>query len=46
MIANGFKLLGLWEYMHPNLDSEPGSWQHFTPFAPPWLDTIWENEKE
>ncbi len=26
--------------MHPDLNAEPGSWDHFVAFAPPWL-SIW-----
>lgn len=40
LVKRGFVLLGLWEALMPNEKAEPGSWDHFLSFTPPWL-TIW-----
>lgn len=39
LIAEGFLLRHLSDSkdMHPDPDAEPGSWQHLTMIAPPWL---------
>lgn len=41
MVANGFILLGLWEWMRQDENPDPGSWAHFTQVAPPYLSTFW-----
>jgi SAM-dependent methyltransferase len=41
----GFILLGLWEWIRPDPDPEPGSWAHFTQVAPPYLETFWRLAK-
>jgi hypothetical protein len=41
LVGNGFVFLGLWEWMRPDENPEPGSWPHFTQIAPPWFDTFW-----
>lgn len=40
LIGRGFVLLGLWEELTQDPDAEPGSWEHYKAFVPPWL-TIW-----
>ncbi len=45
MIHNQFTLLGLWEWMKPDVNPAPGSWEHFTQVAPPWFGTFWRLEK-
>ncbi len=35
-----FVILGLWENMDGNLDAQPGSWEHFLAYAPPWMK-VW-----
>jgi len=45
MVGNGFIFIGLWEWMQRDLDPEPGSWPHFTQFAPPWFDSFWRVQK-
>ena len=41
MIARGFTILGLWEHGDtPDGDAEPGTWDHYQFFCPPWM-TIW-----
>ena len=40
LIANGFRLKGLWEKIGTEPNPEVGSWEHFKTIAPPWL-TIW-----
>ena len=37
-----FKLLGLWEWMKKDEESQPGSWEHFTQVIPPWFSTFWQ----
>jgi SAM-dependent methyltransferase len=46
MAGNGFKLLGLWEWMKKDENPSAGSWAHFTQIAPPWFSTFWQLEKE
>jgi hypothetical protein len=46
LAGSGFVLLGLWEWMRPDEDPEPGSWAHFTQVAPPWFSSFWRLEKE
>ena len=41
----GFIFLGLWEWMRPEENPEPGSWAHFTQVAPPYLETFWRLQK-
>lgn len=38
--ALGFHFLRMWEEVGQDPDAEPGSWEHFTRVAPPWL-TLW-----
>ena len=45
MTANGFILLGLWEWKRKDENPEPGSWAYFTQVAPPWFSTFWKLEK-
>jgi hypothetical protein len=45
MVENGFILLGLWEWMRNNENPVPGSWEHFTQVAPPYLSTFWKLKK-
>jgi len=40
LIGQGFVLLGLWETGRGAPGAEPGTWQHFLGFTPPFL-TIW-----
>ncbi|HLV36092.1 MAG TPA: class I SAM-dependent methyltransferase [Spirillospora sp.] len=40
LIGRGFVLMGLWEELTKDPDAEPGTWEHYKAFAPPWL-TIW-----
>ncbi|MBC8331039.1 MAG: class I SAM-dependent methyltransferase [Anaerolineae bacterium] len=41
LVQYNFIFLGLWEWMKPDADPEPGSWAHFTQTAPPWFDSFW-----
>ncbi len=45
MAGNGFILLGLWEWMKPDENPQPGSWAHYTQVIPPYLSTFWRLEK-
>jgi SAM-dependent methyltransferase len=45
LISHDFRLLGLWEWMKPEENPEPGSWPHFTRMAPPYFSTFWKLEK-
>jgi ubiquinone/menaquinone biosynthesis C-methylase UbiE len=45
MLSNGFRLMGLWEWMKNDENPEPGSWEHFTRVAPPWFDSFWSLQK-
>ena len=45
MAGNGFILLGLWEWMRSDENSQPGSWAHYTQVIPPYLSTFWRLEK-
>ncbi len=40
LVNRNFAILGLWESNHGDLEAEPGSWDHLTAIAPPWL-TFW-----
>jgi SAM-dependent methyltransferase len=42
LIETGFLISHVSDFadMHPDLNAEPGSWDHFVAFAPPWL-SIW-----
>jgi len=41
IIRRGFVILGIWEdQVEGGLNAEPGSWDHYTAFAPPYLH-IW-----
>ncbi|HVF47753.1 MAG TPA: class I SAM-dependent methyltransferase [Pyrinomonadaceae bacterium] len=42
LAAERFSILHLWDSqdMYPDLDAEPGSWDHFVAFAPPWLSFL------
>jgi SAM-dependent methyltransferase len=37
LIGQGFVILGIWEAPGGDLTAEPGSWEHFQAFAPPFL---------
>lgn len=43
LVANGFDVVRLVEEL-PDEPGEPGSWQHFTAFAPPWLH-LWSRRQ-
>lgn len=45
LVGQGFRLLGLWEWIHQEENPQPGSWPHFTQIAPPWFSTFWKLEK-
>lgn len=45
LIAHSFEILGFWESVGDEPAPEPGSWEHFTTIAPPWL-TIWALRRE
>jgi SAM-dependent methyltransferase len=45
LVGQGFRLLGLWEWMHADKNPLPGSWAHFTQIAPPWFSSFWRLEK-
>lgn len=40
LVNHGFQILGIWEEMSMATDPEPGSWEHFKSFAPPWF-MVW-----
>ncbi len=40
LIARNFHILGFWEDLSGDANAEPGSWEHFKAFAPPYL-TLW-----
>jgi len=40
LIGHGFVIRGLWEEQSQDPAAEPGSWEHYKWFAPPYL-TIW-----
>ena len=40
LVGHGFVILGLWEERTQDPDAQPGTWEHFKHFAPPYL-TIW-----
>jgi hypothetical protein len=40
LIGRGFVLLGLWEDLSGDPGAEPGSWEHFKAFAPPFLSLV------
>ncbi len=37
LVSRGFVILGIWEESSGDPKAEPGSWEHFKSFAPPWL---------
>jgi SAM-dependent methyltransferase len=41
MVSKGFFFMGLWEWIKPEKNPQPGSWNHFTQVAPPYLETFW-----
>ena len=45
LVANGFILLVLWEWMDQQSDTQPGTWTHFTQLAPPWFSSFWRLDK-
>lgn len=45
LTGNEFILLGLWEWMKPVENPLPGSWDHFTQTAPPYLSSFWRLQK-
>jgi ubiquinone/menaquinone biosynthesis C-methylase UbiE len=45
LTGSGFILLGLWEWIRPDENPEPGSWAHYTQVMPPYLSTFWRLEK-
>ncbi len=40
LVEAGFVILHLTEHTHSQPDAAPGTWEHFTTFAPPWF-TFW-----
>ncbi len=40
LLQHGLLLLGIWEERSQAPDAAPGTWDHFTAIAPPWL-TVW-----
>jgi SAM-dependent methyltransferase len=40
LATHGFRLLGLWEFMEPDPNPPPGTWQHYTQVCPPWY-SVW-----
>ena len=40
LICEGFVLLGVWEASSGDLEAEPGSWEHYQAYAPPFL-SLW-----
>jgi SAM-dependent methyltransferase len=40
LIVHGFVLLGIWEELIGDPTAGPGTWEHLTAIAPPWL-TFW-----
>ncbi len=40
LIERGFTVLGLWEDDPGDLDAEPGTWEHFKAYVPPWV-AVW-----
>ena len=46
LIARGFAILGLWEHGDsPDPDAEPGTWNHYQFFCPPWV-TLWAQQQQ
>jgi SAM-dependent methyltransferase len=45
LTGNDFVLLGLWERKEKEEDPQPGSWEHYAKFIPPWFSTYWRLEK-
>ena len=45
LTSHDFKLLGLWEWMKKDENSQLGSWEHFTQMIPPWFSTFWQLDK-
>ena len=44
LIQRGFELQGLWEQDFGDAQAQPGTWEHFKAYAPPWL-IIWAQRK-
>jgi hypothetical protein len=42
LIERGFAILGVWEEDWGTTDADPGSWDHFKAFVPPWLTVLGE----
>lgn len=40
LISRGFTIEGLWEEDLGEIDAEPGSWDHFKAYLPPWI-ALW-----
>lgn len=40
LAGRGFTLLGLWEETSPDPAAEPGTWEHYMAFCPPWMN-LW-----
>jgi hypothetical protein len=40
LAQRNFVILGLWEASIGDPTAEPGSWEHYTAFAPPWMK-VW-----
>ena len=41
LIGEGFLLSHFSEVKSSNSESLPGSWEHFTNIAPPWVEFVW-----
>ncbi len=42
LIANSFRICGVWEDHTGNIKAKPGSWEHLKAVAPPWLTVVCE----
>ena len=40
LTSQHFLILGLWEYTEGDPGAEPGSWEHYIAFVPPWMK-VW-----
>jgi SAM-dependent methyltransferase len=42
LVANSFRICGLWEDNTGNIKAKPGSWAHLKAIAPPWITLLCE----
>lgn len=40
LAGRGFTLLGLWEETSPDPSAQPGTWDHYMTYCPPWMN-LW-----